>query len=400
MKILYLGHIVSKEESNENIAVSPIGNNMQIGIFTEIKKKLGDNLSCYSYIPLRSFPREKKIINLPRNLLINEDLTVKSFGFINIILLKQLSIMFSTFVALLTFLIKNRTEKKYVITYNVSTFFTLPMLILSRFFEFQKICYVVDIQEDILEKKQWISDKFRIIDNKFRMKFFSSYNGYLTFNVNVLKSAGIRKPYQQVYVGAYSQLGTKPGKKYKNDSINITYTGILEPYYNLENLVEAVKLLGDRYNLNIYGKGSLDSYLKEQSHKLNNINFYGYVTNAEAIKAQNDSDILISLLEPDSYFGKYAFPGKIFEYLLSGTPVVSTISPALPCELLIYLSTINNTEINTIVDKLREVTKSEKNYTIAVEKSKNGSEFINKNCSWQVQATSILKFLRNLDESR
>jgi glycosyltransferase involved in cell wall biosynthesis len=91
----------------------------------------------------------------------------------------------------------------------------------------------------------------------------------------------------------------------------------------LSELVEENKSFKDLFLLRLIGVVSSDIIDKLESYSLrDNVEVIGYVTHEEAINYQMKSQVLL-LIETDSEATKAIIPGKLFEYIVSETPILA-----------------------------------------------------------------------------
>jgi hypothetical protein len=106
--------------------------------------------------------------------------------------------------------------------------------------------------------------------------------------------------------------------------IRIAYTGVFRPQYGPQLLYEAVKRLHEQQSSLItrlrlvtagFPPGQARAYGIEQY-----VDERGVVSHREALTIMKQADAAFAYLPPGS-FARFAMPGKIYEYLGSGTPV-------------------------------------------------------------------------------
>lgn len=91
----------------------------------------------------------------------------------------------------------------------------------------------------------------------------------------------------------------------------------------LEELVQEYPDFKAHFQLDLIGVVSDDVMQSITAHHLDTYtNVLGYVSHKDAIKAQMRSQVLL-LIEIDSEDTKVIIPGKLFEYISSGTPIVA-----------------------------------------------------------------------------
>jgi glycosyltransferase involved in cell wall biosynthesis len=122
----------------------------------------------------------------------------------------------------------------------------------------------------------------------------------------------------------------------------VLYAGALRKEYGLETLVQGF-LAWDEPDaeLIVYGQGDYASELASIAMDEPRITYRGAVPMAEVIEAERRAWLLVNPRPVDQEFTKYSFPSKNMEYLVSGTPVLTTRLPGMPREYLEYVLTID-----------------------------------------------------------
>lgn len=144
--------------------------------------------------------------------------------------------------------------------------------------------------------------------------------------------------------------------------IKVVYTGALKEEYGIKNIVEAIRL-SDSDNLvcDIYGSGNYEEELIGLSQIDSRIRFKGWVPNNVSLQAQRDADFLINARSADDSYVKYSFPSKTLEYMLSGTPLITTILPGMPAEYKDYVIELKDNSAKTICETLLKATSLDSN---------------------------------------
>jgi glycosyltransferase involved in cell wall biosynthesis len=110
-------------------------------------------------------------------------------------------------------------------------------------------------------------------------------------------------------------------------TVNIGYTGVIKPFYGIEEMIDAIIIIYDsdfEILLNIYGDGPILGDLKEKYSSKPAIVFHGPKPSDEIPYLLKSMDILVYT---SSIRNKYQSPIKIYEYMASKTPIVSMITP-------------------------------------------------------------------------
>ena len=112
------------------------------------------------------------------------------------------------------------------------------------------------------------------------------------------------------------------GKDKKNA---VMYAGSLHKKYGIEKILDTFSRINRQdVELWICGKGEMEDKVRDFSERDNRIKYFGFCSLDEVIELEQQARLLINLRDPKEEYTKYCFPGKMFDYMLSGTPVYTT----------------------------------------------------------------------------
>lgn len=181
----------------------------------------------------------------------------------------------------------------------------------------------------------------------------------------------------------------KEGKKV------VLYAGSTVREYGIFNLIEGVKKANvDDIELRIFGTGGgVEEELKEISLASPKIKYMGVLPNADIVNMEMQSSLLVNPRPSGQEFTKYSFPSKNMEYMISGTPLLTTKLPGMPTEYYEHVYLLEDESPNGIAKKIEEIFSlsfKERN-----QKGKGAREFVRENKSNVVQGAKITEFLRS-----
>jgi glycosyltransferase involved in cell wall biosynthesis len=175
----------------------------------------------------------------------------------------------------------------------------------------------------------------------------------------------------------------------------ILYAGGVYEKYGLKNLVEAfIGLNKQDVSLFVFGDGSYVEEIKKIEMKYSNIKYMGCLNEAEVVKYEKEALLLINPRPTNEEFSKYSFPSKTIEYMLSGTPVISTRLPGIPDEYFEYIYSFSDYNVSTMQKELEEILKLPAD--VLYEKGKKAHEFILKEKNNISMARKMIKFLNEV----
>ena len=181
------------------------------------------------------------------------------------------------------------------------------------------------------------------------------------------------------------------GKKKK-----ILYSGALVDYSGVMNLVEAMSFVDSPdIELNIYGLGPLANDILKISEDNEKIKYCGSVPNSEILKIQKKSWLLVNPRPIENDTAKVTFPSKIFEYMMSGRPVLSTRLNGFSKDYDDLLYWIDDCSAKGIANCIN--TLAAKNDFLFNEKAKRAKEYMLANKTWKANADIIYDFLKDIE---
>lgn len=177
-----------------------------------------------------------------------------------------------------------------------------------------------------------------------------------------------------------------------NTVISAMYSGVTDMRYGLPELLDAFSLIKEEnYELWITGIGNAVELIKERAEKDSRIKYLGFLpSRKDLLLKQKSASMMISVRKPEEAASAYCFPSKLFEYMISGSPVLSFRIPGIPDEYFDYLVPMENSKPQTIADAIISVGNMESSARQALgEKSR---EFVLSNKNKNVQAEKLLDF--------
>jgi glycosyltransferase involved in cell wall biosynthesis len=173
------------------------------------------------------------------------------------------------------------------------------------------------------------------------------------------------------------------------DKFIVMYCGSLYEGKGVEIMIEMAKYESEILFVVIGGPETLID--KWQQVNLENLKFLGYIPNEKIPFILKSADVLVLPLNKKLSYWKYTSPLKLFEYMASGVPILSSNIGSIP-EVLnernAYL--FDPEDIQDAINKLRYI---KENYTKALTKAKQAYEDAKSNYTWDIRAKKILEFI-------
>lgn len=390
INLLFLGYAVSKQRSKELSGISIAGNNMQIALLKELYRYDDINLSVITVPPVATFPKDKKIIWNTKKQEIENNICAVEVGFINIPILKQISQSFTTYISAKK-IIKQQPDT-VILTFNMFPQIGAPSLKMKNKYGTEVVALLADPPIDI--KKRNILESFvRKAYYKKTERYIEQADKLIVLNDELIKLYAPNKPYI-VIDGAIDISEFKDGKsKEKITKKNIVFSGALTEYNGIREAISAMSYVSNEsITLDIYGNGPLEEYVKQQAKTNKNVKYYGSVDNDTMRKLQQEAFLLINPRTIDDQMSRLTFPSKILEYMMSGTPILTTRLNGFSedyFDKMFFVKTNEPEELGKAIDEIALLPECELS-----EIAKRAYEFVTTKKTWSVQAAEIVKFLK------
>ena len=322
LDVIYLGYVIRPEEVHTASGASVAGNKMQWNVV----KCLGENddirIHCVTVMPLAAFPRDRKIWQKKQRGQLTQQVAATRISYMNLPGVKQLWQTINVYIE------ARKLLKKYpnavVFAFNLFPQVGIPIRWLSK--KAATVCLLADLPIDDNTNRRGVSLWLRRLFEKSTWKNMVSCERYIVLNPHV---AELYLPGKQYIVvdGGVDEGEIKPlvDNTFERKERNIMFCGALTEYNGIKNLILAMGLVDDnRIVLDIYGDGYLRDVVEEAAKVNTRIRYHGRVSNEIVMQKQQEAWGLINPRITEDPIAKVTFPSKTFEYLLSGTPVITT----------------------------------------------------------------------------
>lgn len=154
------------------------------------------------------------------------------------------------------------------------------------------------------------------VGEKYKAKLLSKSSNLRAEKIEILR------------IGYDETLFENKGKRVEQHQFVITYTGTIADFYQPEVFITALKKVVETFpdvSFRLRFAGILSDSIKTSliSSGLENIlEDIGYVSHKQAVKLMQDSTVLL-LVNPVTKDEEMVIPGKIYEYLAAGKPIIN-----------------------------------------------------------------------------
>ena len=308
---------------------------------------------------------------------------------INLPAIKNVIDFFYSFFTIL-FWSSSKENKKYIIVDVLKLSPVLGAFIASKIRNIKIIAIVTDIPGiDVFKSTTKGKIKTFLIKS-----FLSKFDGYILITKFMNAIVNPKNKPCMVMEGSVD-FTMKKDNIVKKKTKNIVYTGALFERYGLEKLITAFLKINDAdLRLHFYGEGPMVNNILDYSRRDERIAYKGVLLNKDLVIVQLDAYLLVNPRPTNEELCLYSFPGKNMEYMVSGTPTLTTKLQGMPNSYLPHVFLIEDETINGIKKSIETI--------LLLPDSKlkkmgsNAKKFVLENKNNFIQAERITQFLNKI----
>lgn len=288
------------------------------------------NVTCLTALPIVG--TKKKFLNFAKDK--EEKISFIYPCIIDFPILRQVSIFCGTLFYGIRWMGKTKKQERFVIC-DVLNLTLCSALLLLRFWGVHIMGIMTDMPGLMVCRNSSLRHRIFNAVNMFLLKQFDSYV-FLTESMNAAIN-NKNKPY--IVMEGIADENMKSETRHRNPNLKeVIYAGGLYEQYGVLALIEAFrKVEGQDLRLVLYGAGPMVDKMDEYMALDSRLEYRGLRPNKEIVEAELSATLLVNPRPTHEEFVKYSFPSKNMEYMVSGTPVLTTKLPGMPMEYYPYI---------------------------------------------------------------
>lgn len=403
MNILYVSSLCSDKKFVQIFTSSKIKPGQQSQKFHKLLtrgfKNLNNDIYVMTALPISRLASDKTWFPTQKEKEMN--IEYHYLPFVNYPIFRHVFIFLASFFSCIVWNIKNRKKEKVIFCDVLSLTNSVAAFLASKLCGLQSVAIVTDIpdyMQNYTEQqksgiKRLVSNLYRILCNFFMYR----YDAYIVLTEDMNKIVNLKnKPYVVIEGMVDINMRNMPNVlQNKYEKKTIIYAGALREKYGVRKLIEAfMELKSNDIELWLYGSGELENDIKDYEQKDNRIKYFGVVSNEIVVKEQLKATLLVNPRPSQEEFTRYSFPSKNMEYMVSGTPVLTTPLQGMPKEYNDYVYLFEDETTDGMVTTLKYVLGKSKEELY--EKGFKAKEFVLREKNNLVQANKILKMLKGM----
>lgn len=396
--LVFVGAIVPEKPAYQTTAFSRSGQIYQREMLEGLRRAGVPTSEIVSIVPMPAYPKSDRLwVGACREEII-EGAAVRLLPFLNISPVKQVMIGFFTVVELIRWGWRNRrAANRVVFTYNLTVPPGLFTLVGAKLIGAKAVAALCDI--DIPGQTVPSSFIWRL-NYGMQKRMIPLFDGHIVASEAIAQDFIAGRPYVRVEGGISEQSVSCTGdgidgEKIANDAFRISFAGRIDDTNGIPSLLEAFSLLkGNQYRLRIAGGGPLEREVRDAAAKDSRIEYLGFISLPDVLHLYKDSDVLVNMRITKGLDTKYFFPGKMMEYLASGTPVITTCTGHTEEEFgeFVYLLRDETPQgLANLVEKVAGVEPEARKRL-----GREARSYMSTNKTWDAQTQKVARYILNV----
>lgn len=398
MKILYFGTVCNSASYEKILSRSHIRPSAAPFVFENALAQgfaeQDADVEVFSFPVVPSFPKNKTLFIKGIKNKLDCGIDSSWIPAINISGLKQKSQGFSSKRMLKKWLKENSDEKKAVLIYSIYQPIAKSIVTLCHKYSTKCFAIVPDLPRDMYANQKISPLKKLLTDIYTRSALIvqDKFDGYIYLTEHMKNLINPSAPYTVVEGIANASGVDFSAQPEKSEIPSIMYAGALNEKMGIKNLLKAFsEIKTENVNLWLFGGGDCKEAILAAAKKDSRIKFFGYRSREEILQYERKAHLLINIRDCSEEYTKYSFPSKTIEYMLSGTPLLTTKLPGIPDEYFNYVFTAEDTSAQTVCRRITEILSLSADELHAF--GLNAQKFISDNKNPYVQSGKIIKFI-------
>lgn len=286
------------------------------------------------------------------------------------------------------------SEETTIFVYSMHTPYLAAAWEIKKRLPRARICLIVpDLPQFMDLKMSRLKKLLKALDWRRIRHYMRKVDKYVLYAEPMAAFLGLKDGQWTVMEGSFdsTQLADESCKP-AADRTSVMYSGVLDLRYGIPELLDAMNLLDDTYELWLTGAGNAEKLIRERAAADNRIQFYGYLpSRQDLLNKQAQATMLISPRRDTEEASKYCFPSKLFEYMVSGRPVISCFLAGIPGEYhphLVELPSATAQEIACVIQQIAAMPEQARR-----EQGNNAKAFVLEQKNKYAQAKKIVQFM-------
>lgn len=250
----------------------------------------------------------------------------------NVVLLKQLFILLGCLLPGLVWGIKGHGRPRVVLLADAAAPHLLAALIIGRIFRCPVVGTITDMPGLIELPDNPLKHFLRPLDRGLVHRMLAALDGLVVLSDKICEDFFPGKKALVMHGFAEPLILDDDLAFVSCQPFTVGYSGAISKEYGLEFLLKSFQLTDPSivHRLIITGRGQDDELIAAAALCDPRIDYRGFLLGDVLRKTLSEVDLFINPRPVNSEYSRYSFPSKLFSYMASGRPVLTTKFPNLP----------------------------------------------------------------------
>lgn len=362
MEILYFGSLCDKYWFENTIMKNNAPYTVAQYMFESsmVEELCINNNVSINYIYRDSYFPKNKHLFFRKNKKALFNTSVKNISFINLPFIKEICMILNGFIITINWAIKTKnTSNKAILLAIQYPPFAFGVKLASKIMTLKRVLIITDVSQSTYNKEKI---KEMPLYKRFIMSLYKnmvknleeSYDAYIFFSQAMNNLINKKNKKNIVVEGIFNFDDIDLNRIEKEYAI--MHAGTLSKEVGVKKIIDVFMEINDeKLELWLFGDGNLKEYITEMQKIDSRIKYFGFRSRAEVFEYEKKATLLINLRNPKDEYTKYSFPSKTFEYMVSGTPFMTTELECIPYEYKEHLIIIKEEYTNSIKNEIERV---------------------------------------------
>lgn len=397
LHLAFVGSVVPDRADFWGPAFSRAGNMWQENLLGALQTAGMTAEIILSQRPIRVWPRGPHFCCFARKDHLAGGLPVRLLGFVNVPVLRRLTVGISVMLGLWRWGRRLPTGARVVLCYNLTdpqASWILQGARLARAVAVAMVC-------DVNIPGQTVPDSRRYRSDWHAMRCaLPRFDGLLAIAQPIATDLAPEIPSMVVEGGLSRELfermsGIPEGGNRQDDAFDIVAAGYLAPVNGFDEILGAFgQLDGEQYRLHVAGWGPLADEMRKATRRDRRITFHGMLDMDGIVRLYASASVLVNLLLTKAVNTRYFYPSKTWELLASGVPLVTPCPGSHEQDWADFVFPVRDETASGLADVFRcaAATPWERRKAMG----HDARAWIARQGLWEDQGTRIAAFMRRL----
>ncbi len=403
LRLAFVGNVVPDQPEYHEGNYSHAANMWQTNLLTAIARHGLVPTLILSQRLTRSYRSSRILLSAPSSAILGNGMSVRILPFVNLVVFRQLTVGLAVLFNIVIWGLQReqRGKPKVVMAYNLLEPAGIFLWLAGRLIGAVTVCCLNDINTVGGTMPNTLANRIALWIER---KTIPLYDGRTVVADAIAHDFAPGKSYVRVPGAVEDKVLAQLAEHTWTDStnhptFNFVATGNLSELNGFVEILDGFALTTDpAYRLQIAGSGALKERIENAAKTDRRIQYLGQLPFAAVLELYRSADCLICMRLTERFDTRYFFPSKLYEFLASGVPVVTTRTGHVESEYRNVAVVLYEETAEALAQKMGEVA-----HMPAAERRALGqaaARYIRENATWDKVGEKVVGYIASLAQHR